>query len=212
MASTFSLRANIDGSGATIIQSTSTFSGMKVIRSAMSCCGITTIQGFGAFRLNDFEDKANLLECLYQNNRSARQYLFVVNKSQRGAELYSQKDPTFALFEEIGAKQIHIADNHNMGTKKSLAFYILDIQNALGKYLNRDGTAMKKPPPKVPVADMLEAVTKATAKRARKPNGQFATGGVVMNTTAAPVTASGLMEALLGQAGISAEVTPTPKS
>lgn len=201
MASTFRIMNTNDGSSYMLQQSNASFTGMRIVRSAMACCGITTIAGFGAFRLVDFADKAALLEHLYQNNFSSRQYMFVVNKAQRGIGQYTTKDSTFALFEEIGAKLVHTADNFNMGTKKSLFFYILDIKNAIGPYLDARGNALMKEPVKAPVAEMAAAAAKATTKRPRKANGQFQSVGIPVPQAQPNPTVSDLVGAMLQQAG-----------
>lgn len=181
--SKFTTTNTIDGRGTVLCQGDTGYTGMTIIRSAMSCCGMATIQGFGALRLNGFADKAQLCSVLYLQNYSPRQYMFIVNKAQSGRSNAHYKDSTFALFEELGAELIATRDNHNMGTKQSLFIYILDIKKAVGKYIRADGTPLEKEPkpaePKAPIEEMAAAIAATPAKRAKTVKAKHPDGGIV---------------------------------
>lgn len=105
----------------------------------LNCCGMAGIENLGyAYSFVDWQDKAEVLACLYRELYSQGTVLYAITDHQLTNALH------LALL-EIGSQQIAEFPNLYHGPRM-IHLFKLNIRNAAGRFCNKQGQAYAEPP------------------------------------------------------------------
>lgn len=135
--------------------------GISLMPNPFSCCGLSTLTGFGNIGgIATFDEKAAFLASIFSITSGRTHFVFVVNPQQKHGEDYK------AMI-EAGAKKIADFPNLQGGghTGYLLEMYMWNPNDGIGKFYDRDGVAFTIPPPTTPEVKAAPAAPPIPDKR-----------------------------------------------
>ncbi len=127
-----------------------------------NCCGLSAMASFNRIKLTTFADKAEYLAGLYK--ATGKTILYAISGDQEARALWESYE--HALFVEIGAERLKAFPNRTHSSS-GIQLWLVDLTNAVGKYITGLGDPLTEPPKPV-IAEPAVAAKKPRAPRKTK--------------------------------------------